>query len=90
MIPSKELVDDLSDKTLDVFFQAMVDQTDPAIVMSMIGSIIKEELTKHQIPFNEDQVKELSAMLGLEFLKSLEMAMGNVGRPANDESHTVH
>ncbi len=90
MIPPIELINSMSDRTLDVFFQGMVNQTDPATVMSMVEDIIKDELSKHNVPYVETQVKEMSATLGLEFLRSLEMAMDKVGRPANDESYTVH
>ena len=80
----------MSDRTLEVFFQGMVDQTDPMIVMESVGDIIKEELEKHGVPWTEMQVKEMAATLGIQFLESLETEMNKAKGRMFDEQDTVH
>lgn len=87
--PPKELVDSLSEKTLETFFDCMIKQTEPVVVMEMIGDIIKEEFDMHDFPYTEGQVRELSAALGLSFLDSLEFAYKE-DKAANDDPITLH
>ena len=88
--PPQGLVDSMSDRTLEVFFQGMIDRTDPVTVMNSVGDIIKEELEKHGVPCTEVQVTEMAAMLGLQFLESIDAAMKEVKGPMFNEQDTVH
>ena len=87
--PPKELVDSLSEKTMETFFDCMIKQTEPVVVMEMIGDIIKEEFDKHRFPYTEEQIRELSAALGLSFLNSLEFAFKKE-EAMNDDPITLH
>jgi hypothetical protein len=78
-IPTRELIDEISDRTLETFMQCMLDQTEPMIVMKLISGIIKEELDKHGFPYTEEQVRELAAMLGIQFLETIDKATEEMG-----------